>query len=142
MRGKVHAHGPGEPPGRSTSTQGRGSHDSSTERFTGGVDTFEGRHGRVVVGAMLNAETKQRLLDRLNEVHAWPSVYMFKLIFEPDAERLDKVLALFPPEAELLRKYSAGGKYLSITAREVMINAEEVVARYEVAAGIEGVIML
>ena len=81
---------------------------------------------------MLNAETKQRLLDRLNEVHEWPSVYMFKLIFEPETARLEKVLALFPPESELLRKYSAGGKYLSITAREVMINAEEVVARLEV----------
>ena len=91
---------------------------------------------------MLNAETKQRLLDRLNEVHEWPSVYMFKLIFEPETARLEKVLALFPPESELLRKYSAGGKYLSITAREVMINAEEVVARYERAAEIEGVIIL
>lgn len=91
---------------------------------------------------MLNEETKQRLMDRLNEVHQWPSVYMFKLIFEPEQSRLERVQALFPPEAELLRKYSAGGKYLSITAREVMISAEEVVARYALAAEIEGVIVL
>jgi uncharacterized protein len=91
---------------------------------------------------MLNEEIKQRLTDRLNEVHEWPSVYMFKFIFEPEKSRLDQVLALFPPEAELLRKYSVGGKYLSITAREVMMSAEEVVARYELASGIEGVIVL
>jgi len=91
---------------------------------------------------MLNAEIKQRLLDRLNEVHEWPSVYMFKLIFEPETSRLERVLALFPPESEILRKYSAGGKYLSVTVREVMLSAEEVVARYELAAGIEGVIVL
>ncbi len=91
---------------------------------------------------MLNEETKERLRQRLNEVHEWPSVYMFKLIFEPERSRLDKVLALFPPEAEVLRKYSAGGKYISITAQEVMMSADEVVARYDLAAGIEGVIML
>lgn len=91
---------------------------------------------------MLNEETKQRLKDRLNQVHEWPSVYMFKLIFEPERSRLERVQALFPPEAELLRRYSAGGKYLSITAREVMMSAEEVVARYELAAEIEGVIVI
>lgn len=91
---------------------------------------------------MLNEETKQRLRERLNEVHEWPSVYMFKLIFEPEQTRLDRVQALFPPEAELLRKYSKGGKYVSITAREVMMSADEVVLRYELAAGIEGVIVL
>ena len=75
-------------------------------------------------------------------VHEWPSVYMFKMIFEPDQERLEKVQSMFPPEAELLRKYSTGGKYLSITAREVMMSAEEVVARYDQASEIPGVIAL
>lgn len=91
---------------------------------------------------MLDNETKQRLRERLDQVHGWPSVYMFKFIFEPDNERLDRVLALFPPEAEVLRKYSTGGKYLSITVREVMMGAEEVVARYDQASNIEGVIVL
>ncbi|QQR86415.1 MAG: DUF493 family protein [Flavobacteriales bacterium] len=91
---------------------------------------------------MLNDETKDRLRQRLNEVHEWPSVYMFKFIFEPDQSRLDAVTVLFPAEVEMLRKYSAGGKYLSLTVREVMMSADEVVARYEKAALIEGVIVL
>jgi len=91
---------------------------------------------------MLNQETKERLRQSLDKVHDWPSVNMFKLIFEPEPGRLERVQALFPPEAELLRKYSTGGKYLSITVREVMINADEVVARYEKASEIEGVIVL
>ncbi|MFT3885589.1 MAG: DUF493 family protein [Flavobacteriales bacterium] len=91
---------------------------------------------------MLNEETKQRLRERLDQVHEWPSVYLFKMIFEPDQQRLDRVLALFPPEAEVLRKYSAGGKYVSITVREVMLNADDVVARYDKASEIEGVIVL
>lgn len=91
---------------------------------------------------MLSDETKQRLKERLDQVHEWPSVYMFKLIFEPDQDRLERVQALFPSEAEVLRKYSTGGKYLSYTVREVMLNADEVVARYDRASEIQGVIVL
>lgn len=91
---------------------------------------------------MLSQESRDRLKERLDQVHVWPSVYMFKVIFEPDTARLEQVLALFPPESEVLRRYSAGGKYLSITAREVMMSADEVVERYDKASAIEGVIML
>lgn len=91
---------------------------------------------------MLSQESRDRLKERLDQVHVWPSVYMFKVIFEPDTARLEKVLALFPAESEVLRRYSAGGKYLSITAREVMMSADEVVERYDKASAIEGVIML
>lgn len=92
--------------------------------------------------AMLSKEAKDRLRESLGKVHEWPSLYMFKFIFEPDAERLEKVLALFPENSELLRRYSIGGKYLSITAKEVMMSADEVVERYERAAMIQGVIAL
>ena len=91
---------------------------------------------------MEHDDARERMRKALDQVHKWPSVYMFKFIFEPDKERLDAVLALFPPESELLRKYSQGGKYLSITAKEVMMSADEVVARYDKAAQIKGVIVL
>ena len=91
---------------------------------------------------MLNKETKDRLRSRLDQVHDWPSVYMFKFILEPDQERLDAVLAIFPKESEVLRKYSTGGKYVSITVKEVMLNADEVVQRYDRVSEIEGVIVL
>ncbi len=80
--------------------------------------------------------------NALNQVHQWPSLYMFKFILEPDEHRLNAVLAIFPPEAEVLRKYSQAGKYLGITVKEVMMSAEEVMARYDLVAGIEGVIVL
>jgi putative lipoic acid-binding regulatory protein len=91
---------------------------------------------------MLDAGTKQRLKEKLEHVHEWPGVYMFKFIFEPDADRLSRVLALFPPESEVLRKYSKGGKYLSLTVKEVMITADDVVDRYDRASEISGVIVL
>lgn len=91
---------------------------------------------------MLSNEAKDKLRSALEKVHEWPSVYMYKFIFEPEKERLDRVLALFPPESEILRKYSSTGKYLSITVKEVMLNAEDVVARYDSASEIPGVITL
>lgn len=91
---------------------------------------------------MLSEEAKEGLRQSLDKVHDWPSLYMFKLIFEPDEDRLTRVLGLFPKEAEVLRRYSAGGKYLSLTVKEVMMSAEDVVRRYERASEIPGVIMI
>lgn len=91
---------------------------------------------------MLSEEAKEGLRQSLEKVHAWPSLYMFKLIFEPDEARLNRVLALFPAEAEVLRRFSTGGKYLSLTVKEVMMSADDVVQRYERASEIPGVIMI
>lgn len=91
---------------------------------------------------MLSREAKDRLRKRLDEVHDWPAVYMFKFILEPEKARLDAVMALFPSETEVLRKYSEGGKYLSITVKEVMLSSDEVVKRYDMASEIQGVIVL
>ena len=91
---------------------------------------------------MMSEEAKNGLRQSLDKVHQWPSVYMFKFIFEPEQERLDAVLALFNEASEKLRRYSSGGKYLSLTVKEVMMNAEDVVERYDKATAIAGVIIL
>lgn len=91
---------------------------------------------------MLSEESKSRLKGSLEKVHDWPSLYMFKFILEPEEDRLNQVLALFSAESEVIRRYSAGGKYLSITVKEVMMNADEVVARYDRASAIQGVMTL
>ncbi|MEZ4740161.1 MAG: DUF493 family protein [Flavobacteriales bacterium] len=91
---------------------------------------------------MLSTEAKDKLRQSLDKVHAWPAVYMYKFILEPDQDRLDALLALFPKESEVLRKYSAGGKYVSLTVKEVMMNADDVVERYDKASEIPGVITL
>lgn len=91
---------------------------------------------------MAHEEARDRMRKALDQVHEWPSVYMFKFIFEPAEDRLEKLLTLFPQEAEVLRKYSKGGKYLSLTVREVMMSADEVVSRYDKVSDVEGVIVL
>ncbi|HRD51460.1 MAG TPA: hypothetical protein PKY96_02315 [Flavobacteriales bacterium] len=89
---------------------------------------------------MLSDEAKERLRDSLGKIHDWPSVYMF--ILEPEEARLKAVLDLFDSESEILRRYSAGGKYLAITVKEVMLSSDEVVARYDRASEIQGLITL
>jgi hypothetical protein len=91
---------------------------------------------------MLSEDVKARLRERLDQVHEWPSVYMFKFICEPDQARIDRITAMFPPEVEVLRRYSSGGRFVSFTVREVMMNAEDVVSRYVLASEIEGLIVL
>lgn len=100
---------------------------------------MEGTFAKVI---MLSDEAKDKLRQTLLKVQEWPSVYMYKFIFEPDQERLEKLVALFPAESEILRRYSASGKYLSITVKEVMMSADDVVDRYDKASEIPGVITL
>ncbi|MCC6839866.1 MAG: DUF493 family protein [Flavobacteriales bacterium] len=91
---------------------------------------------------MEHDEARDRMRKALDQVHKWPAVYMFKFILEPEQEKIDALLAHFPAEAEVLRKYSTGGKYLSLTVREVMLSAEEVVRRYDQTSNVSGVIVL
>lgn len=73
---------------------------------------------------------------------SWPSVYMFKFI-APAENRIFALLHdLFPHQAEFTNRHSTGGKYVSITVKEVMMNADEVIERYQKASAIEGVIVL
>jgi putative lipoic acid-binding regulatory protein len=67
---------------------------------------------------------------------------MFKFI-APAENRIFALLHdLFPLHAEFTNKQSAGGKYVSITVKELMLSADEVIERYQKASAIEGVIVL
>jgi putative lipoic acid-binding regulatory protein len=90
----------------------------------------------------MQEEGRSKLKERLDEVHEWPSVYMFKFILEPDEGVIAQLEALFPEEAEILRKYSKTGKFVSLSIKEVMMSSDEVLERYERASAIEGVMML
>lgn len=78
----------------------------------------------------------KRLLD---EQYQWPALYTFKFIVP--AAQASAVERLFPPGATT-RRASAKGKYVSVSATLNVGSAEAVVAMYEDAAGIEGLIAL
>jgi len=82
------------------------------------------------------------LKNQLNQVGEWPRVYFFKFIIPANNKKLAKVEALFGSEAQVHIKQSNKGNYLSISAKELMLNAERVIDRYEKASKIDGLIAL
>lgn len=84
-----------------------------------------------------------QIRQRLDAVHQWPSVYMFKFIVPSENEKIAQVQALFDARtAEIRLKVSSKGAYTSITAKEVMTSADNVLEIYDRAGKIEGLIAL
>jgi hypothetical protein len=82
------------------------------------------------------------LRAKLEQQKGWPMVYLFKFIIPNDNQKLALAQELFGPEAQVQINKSRTGKYLSISAKEMMLSPDEVVKRYERASFIEGVIAL
>jgi len=69
----------------------------------------------------------------------WPVEYMFKFIVP--MEKVGDIIAIFP-EGDYATKTSEKGNYVSITSCKKMPSENDVIAIYEKAARIEGVISL
>ena len=83
------------------------------------------------------------LKQKLEENVEWPSVYLFKFIIPADNIKLAELQSLFDStEAQITTRSSKNGNFVSVSAKEMMINAERVIDRYKQAAKIEGIISL
>ena len=91
---------------------------------------------------MKNAEFYKSLREKLNEQTEWPTVYLFKFIIPADNQKMAQVNELFDGSAQITTRASNKGNYLSISAKEVMMNAESIIVKYKKAAEIEGIISL
>ena len=78
--------------------------------------------------------------ELLNQEHNWPTTYIFKFIVKGDQE--NEVTALFGEDVVINTKPSSAGKYTSVTIQAEMASAEDVIAIYNAAASIEGIISL
>jgi putative lipoic acid-binding regulatory protein len=90
----------------------------------------------------MTEEDLEKLRLKLLETTSFPSVYMFKLIVPSENRAIALVESLFEPEADIHTKESGKGKYTSITVKQVVINAEEIIEIYRRASLIKGVMML
>lgn len=89
---------------------------------------------------MADSEEKRlQFKNMLDDQYDWPSEYLFKFI--APSEKKEELKALFPNNQVQFRP-SSKGKYLSITAKVVINSSEEVMAYYDKAYKIEGVISL
>ncbi len=82
------------------------------------------------------------LREKLEEQGGWPQPYLFKFIIPSDNQKLALVEAIFGNEAQITTRQSKSNKFISISAKEVMMSPEEVIATYKRAEGIEGIISL
>ncbi len=80
---------------------------------------------------------QRHLLDQL---HDWPTLYTFKFIVA--ADRVAEIEAVLPAGTVIEHRVSSGGKYISVTGRATMESADAVLAVYELARRVEGVIGL
>lgn len=77
--------------------------------------------------------------EKIDQFYAWPSLYTFKFIVPLGKEA--EVARLFPKH-EVTYKPSKNGNYVSVTAQVMMPSADSVIAIYQSAAAIEGIVAL
>ncbi len=83
-------------------------------------------------------EQFEKLRETLNKESNWPLLYMFKFIIPAENRQIALVESKFSDEAVITEKQSFNGKYISITVKEVMLDADSIVEKYKEMDGIEG----
>jgi len=76
------------------------------------------------------------------ELQEWPDVYLFKFIIPNDVAKIALVSALFNESAEIVMHPSRNGNYMSISAKEMMLDVESIIEKYLKASEIKGLIAL
>ena len=77
--------------------------------------------------------------EKLDQHHAWPTLYVFKFIVPAGKE--GEVKNLFPKH-NTSEKLSKNGNYVSVTIQMMMPSSASVIEIYESASVIEGLIAL
>lgn len=83
----------------------------------------------------------EKLYEQLDQ-QEWPRMYFFKFIAPSDSRTIALITALFEDENNITLRPSTKGNYTSISIKEVMMSAADVINKYEKAAEIKGVISL
>jgi len=76
------------------------------------------------------------------ELQEWPGVYLFKFIVPNELDLTARVTALFNNAVDLTYHPSKTGKYMSIGAKEMMMDVDSIIVKYKQAAEIPGLIAL
>lgn len=89
----------------------------------------------------MSADPFEKLREQL-ELQEWPNVYFFKFIVPNNAHSLAQTAALFDETADLQFHESKTGKFISVSAKEMMLSVDSIIEIYIKAAQIEGIISL
>lgn len=91
---------------------------------------------------MNHEEFYASLKTKLEDVHSYPTMYMFKFIVPSLSNKVEQVSELFGKEANITSRQSSKGKFTSVTVKLVMLSSDEIIQKYKEVAKIEGVMML
>lgn len=89
----------------------------------------------------MSEDVYAKLREQL-ELQEWPGVYLFKFIIPNTPEILARTSALFDAPENLHLQPSKTGKYVSVSAKELMLDVESIIDVYRRSAKIEGLIPL
>nr|WP_315420235.1 DUF493 family protein [uncultured Pedobacter sp.] len=88
-----------------------------------------------------NKDIYANLKEKLESVEKFPGVYNFKFIITGGLDKIQNLRAILPND-EFIEQPSKTGKYVSITVKKTMQNADEVIAVCKQAANIKGIMIL
>ena len=72
----------------------------------------------------------------------FPQVYFFKFIVPNKNDNVAKVSALYTQDTQVQMKPSSSGKFISMSAKQVVLSVDDVISIYKKASVIEGIISL
>lgn len=76
------------------------------------------------------------------ELEEWPNVYFFKFIVPNTPENMAKTIALFDENSEVRFHESSNANFVSVSVKEMMLNADSIIEVYKKAKEIPGIISL
>jgi len=88
-----------------------------------------------------SADIYTNLKEKLESVQQFPGVYNFKFIITGGLDKIDELRKVLPDD-EFIELPSKTGKYVSITVKKEMQNADEVIAIYKQTGSIKGIMTL
>lgn len=76
------------------------------------------------------------------EEKKWPQLYYFKFIVPNDNGKIESVKGLFSDPSKITYNTSRDIRFIGISCKELMPDAESIIAIYEKASLVEGLIAL
>ena len=87
---------------------------------------------------MSEFESLRTQLEQLD----FPNVYYFKFIVPNEEALIISVKNLFQRDSDVKLKASSSGKFISVSHKQAMLSADEIINIYKQASKIEGIISL
>jgi len=81
------------------------------------------------------------LKEKLESIEKFPGIYHFKFIITGGLDKIKDLRGILPDD-EFIEQPSKTGKYVSITVKKQMQNADDIIAVYKQVGTIKGIMIL